>query len=50
MRIKYFYIIITFFTLISCEEKERVIVPFVPSGNRVILLEEITGKGLYELP
>jgi len=50
MRLKNFYIIITFFTIISCEEKERVIVPFVPSGNRVILLEEITGKGCTNCP
>jgi hypothetical protein len=37
-------------SLISCEEKERVIVPFVPSGNRVVLLEEFTGVGCTNCP
>jgi len=36
--------------LYSCTEKERVIIPLVPSGNRVILLEEITGKGCTNCP
>jgi len=50
MRITYFFIILSLFTIISCTEKERVIVPFVPSGNRVVLLEEITGKGCTNCP
>ena len=50
MRLNLIATIITLFALASCEEKERVIVPFVPSGNRVILLEEITGKGCTNCP
>lgn len=34
----------------SCEENRRVIEPFVPSGNRVVLLEEFTGKGCTQCP
>ena len=34
----------------SCDEQRRVIEPFVPSGNRVVLLEEITGKGCTNCP
>lgn len=36
--------------MISCEENRRVIEPFVPSGNRVVLLEEFTGKGCTQCP
>jgi len=50
MRLTLISTIITLFALVSCEEQERVIVPFVPSGNRVILLEEITGKGCTNCP
>ena len=50
MRLTFISTIITLFALVSCEEQERVIVPFVPSGNRVILLEEITGKGCTNCP
>ena len=34
----------------SCEEQRRIIEPFVPSGNRVVLLEEFTGKGCTNCP
>ena len=34
----------------SCDEQRRVIVPFVPSGDRVVLLEEFTGKGCTNCP
>lgn len=34
----------------ACEEQYRVIEPFIPSGNRVILLEEFTGKGCTNCP
>jgi hypothetical protein len=37
-------------TLSGCFEKERGVVPFVPSGNRVVLLEEFTGKGCTNCP
>lgn len=36
--------------LSSCEEQRRVIDPFVPSGTRVVLLEEFTGKGCTNCP
>lgn len=36
--------------LLSCDEQKRMITPFVPSGNRVILLEEFTGKGCTNCP
>ncbi len=29
---------------------QRIIEPFVPSGNRVVLLEEFTGKGCTNCP
>jgi len=34
----------------SCEENRRVIEPFVPAGNRVVLIEEFTGKGCTQCP
>lgn len=34
----------------SCEEQRRIIEPFVPSGSRVVLLEEFTGKGCNNCP
>ena len=34
----------------GCFEEQKVIVPFVPSGNRVVLLEEFTGKGCTNCP
>ncbi len=46
----YFLTLLSILTLLSCEEQERVIVPFVPSGNRVILLEEFTGVGCTNCP
>lgn len=36
--------------LSSCDEQKRIIVPFVPAGNRVVLLEEFTGKGCTNCP
>ena len=36
--------------LFSCDEQRRVIVPFVPAGNRIVLLEEFTGKGCSNCP
>lgn len=36
--------------VLSCEEQKRVIQPFVPSGTRVVLLEEFTGKGCNNCP
>lgn len=35
---------------LSCDEQRRVIVPFIPEGNRVVLLEEFTGKGCTNCP
>jgi Outer membrane protein Omp28 len=34
----------------SCFEDQKNIEPFVPSGNRVVLLEEFTGKGCTNCP
>lgn len=34
----------------GCYEEQRVITPFVPSGNRVVLIEEFTGKGCTNCP
>ena len=34
----------------ACTEQQRVIEPFVPQGNRVVLLEEFTGKGCTNCP
>jgi hypothetical protein len=47
MRIFGIFIVILLF---ACDEQRRVIEPFVPSGNRVILLEEFTGKGCTNCP
>lgn len=38
------------FFLASCDEQYRHIEPFVPSGNRVVLIEEFTGKGCTNCP
>ena len=35
---------------LGCEEQKRVIEPFIPAGNRVVLLEEFTGKGCTNCP
>ena len=32
---------------ISCEEQKRVIEPFIPTGERIVLLEEFTGKKVH---
>lgn len=45
-----FSILFLYIVLISCSEQERVIEPFVPSGNRVVLIEEFTGKGCTNCP
>ena len=37
-------------TFWSCDENPRVIIPFVPEGDRIILLEEFTGKGCSNCP
>lgn len=34
----------------ACDEQRRVIEPFVPAGNRVVLLEEFTGVGCTNCP
>lgn len=36
--------------MMSCSEQQRIIEPFVPEGNRVVLLEEFTGKGCTNCP
>ncbi len=36
--------------IVSCTEQQRIIEPFVPEGNRVVLLEEFTGKGCTNCP
>ncbi len=36
--------------LVSCDEQRRIIEPFIPSGDRVVLLEEFTGKGCTNCP
>ncbi|HZV68759.1 MAG TPA: Omp28-related outer membrane protein [Saprospiraceae bacterium] len=37
-------------SMFSCDEQRRIIEPFVPAGNRVVLLEEFTGKGCTNCP
>lgn len=37
-------------TFFSCDEQKRVITPFVPEGNKIVLLEEFTGKGCTNCP
>ncbi len=44
------YIVGLIFFLGACSEQKRIIEPFVPSGNRVVLLEEFTGKGCTNCP
>src|SRR5687767_5465765 len=46
---QYILIVLTV-VFISCEEQKRVIEPFIPSGERVVLLEEFTGKGCNNCP
>jgi thiol-disulfide isomerase/thioredoxin len=36
--------------LMSCSEERKVITPIVPGGDRIILLEEFTGKGCSNCP
>lgn len=56
---KYHSIINTFYFLplivaailsAGCFEEQRAVVPFVPTGNRVVILEEFTGKGCTNCP
>lgn len=49
MKYKIVLCLLIMFSL-SCEEQKRVIEPFVPTGNRVVLLEEFTGKGCTNCP
>jgi len=47
---KYFYIVFaSLFIILACQEK-RTIQPVVPGGNRIVLLEEFTGKGCTNCP
>lgn len=43
-------VLIVAVVFVSCTEQQRVIEPFVPQGNRVVLLEEFTGKGCTNCP
>ncbi len=36
--------------LLGCDEQRKIIEPFVPTGDRVVLLEEFTGKGCTNCP
>lgn len=38
------------FSFSSCDEQRRIIEPFIPAGDRVVLLEEFTGKGCTNCP
>ncbi len=46
----YFCLLSFVLCLISCDEQKRIIEPFVPAGNRTILLEEFTGKACPNCP
>lgn len=46
---KFYLSVIVLFAVSCCEEK-RIIEPFIPSGNRVVLLEEFTGIGCTNCP
>lgn len=46
----YIAIIYIPFLLLGCREEKRVITPIIPGGDRVILLEEFTGKGCSNCP
>lgn len=50
IRMRKLFILISLVTLFACDEERRVIVPVVPGGDRVILLEEFTGKGCTNCP
>lgn len=43
-------ILISGMAIQSCSENRRVIEPFVPTGDRVVLIEEFTGKGCTNCP
>ncbi len=43
-------IVFFFIALSGCDEQKRVIEPFIPAGNRIVLLEEFTGKGCTNCP
>ena len=46
---KYIVLIASMFVVLGCQ-KTRVIEPVVPAGDRVVLLEEFTGKGCTNCP
>jgi hypothetical protein len=50
LRILKISVLLMFILGSSCNEQRRMIIPFVPEGNRVILLEEFTGKGCTNCP
>src|SRR4030095_1243572 len=45
-----YILFILFIVLVSCSEEKRIIEPFIPAGNRIVLLEEFTGKGCTNCP
>lgn len=44
------YLVLCLLLFAGCTEERRVITPIVPAGDRVILLEEFTGKGCSNCP
>ncbi len=50
MNFKSIFLLLIGCTILSCEENRRTIVPFIPEGDRVVLLEEFTGKGCTNCP
>ncbi len=48
--LKYIILAIVPILLFGCREERRVISPIVPGGDRIILLEEFTGKGCSNCP
>jgi thiol-disulfide isomerase/thioredoxin len=44
------YLLLCLFIFVGCKEERRVITPIVPGGDRIILLEEFTGKGCSNCP
>lgn len=43
-------LLMTMVALPACDEQRRIIEPFVPAGDRIVLLEEFTGKGCTNCP
>jgi hypothetical protein len=50
MKMAKWFVLLLFFAFSSCGEQKRIITPVVPAGNRVVLLEEFTGKGCTNCP